>query len=565
MRSVALYGALGALALAGIAPAASGTAAERGGGAPNLTVHGATAGAPDDRAETYGAIVAAGRAAERGVAWAACPAETHLPPPVRCGTVSVPLDYRDPDGEQLHLAVSQVDATGPAAGRQGALLFNPGGPGASGLLFPLLSVKKAATWANAAQAYAFTGFDPRGVGRSAPLSCQPPEEFVKAPTRDPDPVDEADKRSRIADAKAYAVGCAARSGHLLPYVNTLSTARDMDVVRAALHERKLTYYGGSYGTYLGAVYATLFPAHVRRMVLDSVVDPNPRRIWYKANLIQSAAFEGRWEDWRDWVARHDAAYHLGTTADQVQVAYDAARGKLAGAPAGGVVGPGEFQHAYLGAGYYDQNWPGLAAALAAYLRGDPQPLVKAAAPDTEGAKQDENGAAVYTAVECGDAPWPRDWRVWDRDNTDLARRAPFETWDNVWMNLPCAFWAGPHQQPLDVGVDVHDLPPVLLAAAERDAATPYAGALSLHRRLPGSVLLTEKDSGSHGIVYGPNPCVNERVDAYLLHGDTGSGRTMTCGPHPEPTPAAAPVTPAPAPGLAAAPVAQVVPASAATR
>ncbi|GLX47729.1 hypothetical protein Shyhy01_06790 [Streptomyces hygroscopicus subsp. hygroscopicus] len=105
---------------------------------------------------------------------------------------------------------------------------------------------------------------------------------------------------------------------------------------------------------------------------------------------------------------------------------------------------------FLTAGYDDDYWPSRAAALSAYLRGDPEPLVALASPRAGSAAAAENGAAVYTAVECNDAPWPRDWAVWDRDDTRLARVAPFETWDNAWMNLPCAYWPAPRQRPQDV-------------------------------------------------------------------------------------------------------------------
>lgn len=125
--------------------------------------------------------------------------------------------------------------------------------------------------------------------------------------------------------------------------------------------------------------------------------------------------------------------------------------------------------------------------------------------------------------------------MWDRDNTRLARVAPFETWDNVWMNLPCAYWLPPRQRALDVRTGPGELAPTLILAAERDAAAPYAGALELHRRLSGSVLVTERDAGTHGIAGGPNPCVNGYLDAYLLEGRLPV-RRAACAPHPEPTP-----------------------------
>jgi pimeloyl-ACP methyl ester carboxylesterase len=204
-----------------------------------------------------------------------------------------------------------------------------------------------------------------------------------------------------------------------------------------------------------------------------------------------------------------------------------------------------LQGAFLQAGYYDDYWPHRAHALSAYLKGDPKPLIEQAGPLPEAAAEEENTSAVYTAVECNDAPWPTDWAVWDRDNTRLARVAPFETWDNVWMNLPCAYWQAPRQQPLDVRTGPGELPPTLILAAERDAATPYDGALELRRRLSGSVLVTERDAGTHGLAGGPNRCVNGHMEAYLLEGRLPAGRTG-CAPHPEPKPgdrSSAPVRP----------------------
>ncbi|GAA2912902.1 hypothetical protein GCM10020221_05810 [Streptomyces thioluteus] len=266
------------------------------------------------------------------------------------------------------------------------------------------------------------------------------------------------------------------------------------------------------------MYATLFPGHVRRMVFDSVVNPDPHRVWYHNNLDQSAAFERRWTDWRRWAARHDAVYHLGRTERQVLASYHKAMEQLRRRAAGGRVGPGQLQGALVRAGYTDSAWASGARALSAFLRGDDGPLVALAGPSASGAPAAENSNAVYTAVECNDAPWPRSWHQWDRDNTRLARKAPFETWANAFMNLPCAYWTTPRQRPLDVRTARKALPPVLLLAAERDAATPYAGALELQRRLSGSVLVTERNAGTHGIGGGPNACVKRSPGQYLLTG-----------------------------------------------
>ncbi|MDO0928810.1 alpha/beta hydrolase [Streptomyces sp. TG1A-8] len=487
--------------------------------------------------EALGAGIAAARAARAGVDWQDCPADWGLEKPIQCGWVSVPVDYAKPNGRQIKLAVDRIGNTGTAAERQGALLYNPGGPGGSGLRFPRRVTTKAAVWAKVAKAYDFVGFDPRGVGHSAPLSCVDPQEYVKAPKADPVPDSEADKAAQRKLAREYAQGCAERSGAMLPYMTTPNTARDLDVIRAALGEKGLNYLGVSYGTYLGAVYGTLFPGHLRRMIVDSVVDPSRENIWYQANLGQDVAFEGRWKDWEDWVAANDAAFHLGTTRAAVQAKWLQLRATAKKDPIGGVVGPAELLSFFQSAPYYDSSWVPVATVFSQYAAGDTQALVDAAAPDltdTAGNISAENSNAVYTAVECADAKWPTDWRTWDRDNTRLNRDYPFLTWSNAWMNLPCATWPGKQYTPVEVTTH-RGLPPVMIVQSTRDAATPYPGAVELHHRFKGSRLITEKDAGSHGVTGLVNPCINDRVDTYLLTGGLDTS-DVTCAPHATPKP-----------------------------
>ncbi|MGC3002857.1 alpha/beta hydrolase, partial [Streptomyces sp. G35A] len=483
------------------------------------------------------------RAAREGIGFGACPDAEDLPATVECGTLRVPLDYARPDGRRIELTVSRVRATGkdPAGGRrevprQGALVHSPGGPGgpgSTGVYVPLMGVLPE--WKRVAAAYDLVGYAPRGMGRSAPLSCADPERFPTGPAPAPVHPSAAEKREHAARAEAYARGCAERGGGSLRHHTSLNNARDLDVLRAGLGENRLTFLGASYGTYVGALYATLFPSHVRRMVFDSPVNPDPRRIWYRNLLDRPAAFEDRWADFRTWVARHHAVYGLGGTAGEVQHAYDTASARLAREPAGGKVGPGQLREAFRQTGYHDEYWAHRAHALSAYLRGDPAPLIEQAQTYPEAAPEAENARAVRLAVECNDAPWPTDPAVWDRDGTRLARRAPFATWDTVWAGLPCAYWRAPRQRPLEVRTGRGELPPALILAAERDAVAPYDGALELRRRLAGSVLVTERDAGSHGVAGGPNACVNGHLEAYLLEGRV-PGRYASCAPRPEPEP-----------------------------
>lgn len=206
-------------------------------------------------------------------------------------------------------------------------------------------------------------------------------------------------------------------------------------------------------------------------------------------------------------------------------------------PLGGVVGPAELISFFQSAPYYDSSWVPVTQTWSKYLAGDTQALVDAAAPDlsdTKGNIASENGNAVYTAVECADAKWPTSWKKWDRDNTRLHKDYPFMTWANAWMNLPCATWSSRQQNPLYVKTG-KGLPPVLIVQSTRDAATPFEGAVELHKRLKGSRLIIEKDAGSHGVTGLVNPCINQRVDAYLVSGTLDSS-DVTCTPHATPKP-----------------------------
>ena len=259
-----------------------------------------------------------------------------LPDSVQCGTVNVPLDYARPDGKQIKLTVSRVEATrqGPAqqrstgCARQGALVFNPGGPGR---LRHVLPADRLPPGVEAARAPRTTSSATPRAGSAGRRRCpaRTRSSCIKGPTPAPTHPSEAYKKERIARAKAYARGCARAGGSALRHYHSLNNARDLDVLRAALGEPRLTFMGASYGTYFGALYATLFPSHVRRMVFDSAVNPDPEQIWYRNNLDQSAAFEGRWADFRAWVARHDEVYGLGDTPEEVLRSYERAAARLA--------------------------------------------------------------------------------------------------------------------------------------------------------------------------------------------------------------------------------------------
>ena len=231
-----------------------------------------------------------------------------MPAPARCARLAVPLDYAHPGGRTISLALNEIPATAPAGQRLGPLLVNPGGPGGSGLSLALYVA--SALPRDVASRYDIIGFDPRGVGDSVPaLHCDP--SFFSGVRPPYQPASKAAEQAMVSRAKAYAAGCERRFGWLLPHMTTADNARDMDAIRAALGAPKMSYFAYSYGTYLGQVYATLFPGHVRRMVLDSTVGPGG--VWYQDNINQDYAFQGRANAFFAWVAQHHDIYQLGST------------------------------------------------------------------------------------------------------------------------------------------------------------------------------------------------------------------------------------------------------------
>ncbi|MCF2530536.1 alpha/beta hydrolase [Yinghuangia soli] len=459
-----------------------------------------------------------------GIAWGACPPD--LSRAMRCGTLDVPVDHAAPGGPTTTLGVSLAQATGT---KRGTILVNPGGPGGQGMW--LAGAVHRALPADLRAAYDVVGVDPRGNGHSSPIQCVDTATFDKAPKPDPVPRTAADKQALVARAKAYADGCATRAGALLPHLSTVDNAHDLDRVRAALGEPKISYIGWSYGTYLGAVYGHLFPQRVDRMILDSIVDPRPEGIWYGVNLGQDVAFQARWRDFTGWAARHDDTLRLGPAGRDVDASLSRVLAGVRGAPAGGLVGPAEVYDLASGAMYDNDRWPGLARAMRDYLAGNPAPLVALyEPPDPDKA----NATAIYTAVECADGPWPRDWAVWDRDADALHRTAPILTWPNTWLNAPCAFWPLAPREP--VRVDGRGLPGVLLIQATRDAATPMVGGTAMRQALPTSRLVTVVGEGDHGVlVFNPNKCADKYAHAYLRDGTLPSGdRACEGGDEPEP-------------------------------
>jgi hypothetical protein len=240
-----------------------------------------------------------------------------------------------------------------------------------------------------------------------------------------------------------------------------------------------------------------------------------------------------------WAARYDGTYHLGSTAAQVQAAWYQARGQLLAHPVNSRIGADEFDDTFLQGGYLDQLWPGLAQALSDYLNaGQTGELV---AQFQANGTQDENGFAVYNAVQCSDVNWPRSWSFWTSDTERIYAKAPFQAWDNAWFNAACAFWPvkGP-AKPLQI--KGAGLPGILMLQGTLDAATPYAGAQNAHKLLPSARMVVVEGGGNHGqsMEQPSDSCVQGYLNAYLGTGALPQASGLVN--------AACPAVPEPAPG-----------------
>ncbi|MFG1926003.1 alpha/beta hydrolase [Cryptosporangium sp. NPDC048952] len=450
-----------------------------------------------------------------GIAWGPCPAPAaSVPtnPKLTCGTIRVPLDYRRPDGQTITLTVSRLAAADPAK-RRGALLLNPGGPGTEGLHLPATFAQL--TSAKVLAAYDLIGFDPRGVGRSTPVTCGMSVAETVPTSAYPAPDGSIDVN--VAFARSAAARC---SGPLLPFLTTANTARDMDVIRQALGEKRVSYWGGSYGSYLGAVFASLFPQRTDRMVLDSAVDPE--QIWYDEFRQQSAGMATRFPD-ATRVAGKSAEFYLDLAAklDRKPVTVPGSPIPLSG---------NVFRYLTFTLLYQDAALQPLAQAWQAsadLVAGKATPAEKAllaqvlaavtpASTTSPGVPADNAIAAAY-AVVCGDVDWPSDVATYQRNVTADRRAHPLSAGfpADLW---PCAFWP---TEPIEKPVTIADHGPrVLVLQNERDPATPVESARGMRRALGERSRLVTVAAGGHGVygTRGTDSCENVVADKYLLDG-----------------------------------------------
>jgi pimeloyl-ACP methyl ester carboxylesterase len=437
----------------------------------------------------------------------------------QCGTIEVPLDYGDPDGQTIEIALTRHAASDDAE-RLGSLVVNPGGPGASGIdvVHGLLDQLPE----ELANRFDLVGFDPRGVGQSTAVDCITDRQMDAAADLDPTP-DTTDEIDAIVDQlSSTAATCAADQGQLLAHLGTMSSARDLERIRQAVGDDKLTYLGFSYGTSLGATYADLFPDKVRALVLDGVVDPaageGPDGEPSEEQFYGSQDFGGALDSFAA-ACREVSSCSAGPDPHKL---IDEIRAKAEKAPIaaetveaedGRRLSIGLFETGVNFALYDASFWPFLAVGLRDAANGDGSALIRLADEYNERSSDGTWGsiAQAFRAITCADFA--------GRPTADEAKAA-YEEVAGTQQETPadgpnptCLDWE-PTAEPL-IRVGPADTPPLLVVGTKGDPATPYANTAAMAKALGNGVVLTWEGDG-HTAFAGSSQCINDAVTRYLV-------------------------------------------------
>jgi pimeloyl-ACP methyl ester carboxylesterase len=436
-----------------------------------------------------------------------------------CSTLEVPLDYRKPRGETIELAVLKVPAAAPGS-RIGSLVVDPGGPGAPATDYADSAATPGAVFrAPVLDAYDIVGMDPRGTGASAPVDCLSDDELDAYIAQDPDPDTTAEVDTFTGFVDEIGRGCAELSGDLAAHVSTIEAARDLDVLRSALGESTLTYYGASYGTKLGATYADLFPDRAGRLVLDGAVDVSLSS--REQALQQAAGFETALRAYvQDCVDEGDCV--LG---DSLEAGLDRIRQLLDDIDAEPLPTDGDREldvgNAFYGVVlplYGRSFWPALTTGLEQAIGGDGTLLLRFSdlySSRGAGGYTDNSSEAFY-AIGCLDDPWAIPASEVPANLADFEQASP--TFGSVfaWGLTTCGGIQVKSSEPAR-DIKAAGAPSIVVIGTTRDPATPYAWAQSLADQLESGVLVSRDGDGHTGYNQG-NDCVDDAVDGFLLDG-----------------------------------------------
>jgi pimeloyl-ACP methyl ester carboxylesterase len=434
----------------------------------------------------------------------------------RCARLTVPLDYRHPRGRTIRIAVLEVPAAGS---RIGSLVVNPGGPGAPGTSYaaaggqyfgePLLDH------------FDIVGFDPRGTGDSAPVDCLSDSELDQYLSSDPEPETPAEVRTFRGWQQRLASGCVRESGELASHVSTVEAARDMDILRAALGEPTMTYFGASYGTELGATYAQLFPRRVGRFVLDGAVDPSlgPRA----SALQQTAGFQRALDAYAESCVTSSVGCFLGNDVGAVEHTISSILDRIAQKPLptsdGRELAVGDAYYGIATTLYDRGYWILLSSSLRAALGGDGTQLMRLAdayaSRNPDGTFQNNMLEAFYD-ISCLDDPHGIAYSKVPSQIPAFEKASPVFGRINAWALTSCDGFTPRSDQPVPV-IHAAGAAPIVVIGTTRDPATPYQWAVALARQLDSGVLVTRDGDGHTGYHRG-NACVDHAVESYLVSG-----------------------------------------------
>ncbi|WP_033319992.1 alpha/beta hydrolase [Streptomyces yerevanensis] len=437
----------------------------------------------------------------------------------QCATLRVPLDWDEPKGDTIGLALIRAEASGAEEKRIGSLVFNFGGPGSSGVAsLPAFANK----FAHLRTRYDLVSFDPRGVGRSAGVECLSDEQLDEYFQQDATPDNAAERRAFLEDTKAFNSACEKNSGKILPHLRTTDAARDLDLMRQVLDNDKLHYFGISYGTELGGVYAHLFPKKVGRTVFDAVVDPtrNPEQ----GSLGQAKGFQLALDNFAEDCTSKQEPCPLGDTVQDVKDRIARLLKNLDSKPIPGAF-PRELTQTVATTGiaqalYSRDYWEYLTQGLQQAYAGDGTVLMLLA--DAMNGRNEDgeysNIAAANTSINCADSK-PRYTTADVETKLPQFREASPLFGDYLaWGLLGCTDWPVPGAVD-DPDVSAAGAAPILVIGNTGDPATPYEGARKTVDELGKGVgvELTYRGQG-HGAYGSGNKCVRDAVDGYLLDG-----------------------------------------------
>jgi pimeloyl-ACP methyl ester carboxylesterase len=432
-----------------------------------------------------------------------------------CARLTVPVDYADPNGGSLRLAVNRLPSSGS---HRGSLVVNPGGPGVSGLGYARSA--RSAVSQDVREHYDVVGFDPRGVGASRPIDCLTDRQLDAFLAQDGTPDSPAEEAELRQQGELLGDGCLRADPALAAHMGTRDVARDMDVLRAVLGDDTLTYLGKSYGTYLGALYADLFPDDVGRLVLDGPVDPSATDL--DNARAQATGFQRALDSFVDDCLRRASCPLSGTRAG-AEARLKALLDRTDSRPLAGL-GRRQATQALatygLAIGLYDESyWPFLRQGIGQALRGEGRNLLLLADLYNDrgpGGRYTTNASEAIYAVDCldrADRSTPDQLRA---DATEVARLSPIFGAYIAWSSLPCTTWPVPAEGD-PAPVHAAGSAPILVVGTTRDPATPYESAQALAQQLDAGHLLT-RDGDGHTAYRLGSACIDQAVDDYLLDG-----------------------------------------------